>query len=106
RTRTFLDTIIENVPSNIVVKELPSFRYLLVNRAGEKHLHLPREKMIGKTAAEIFPKETADAIHAQDLDLLQSDQEQFSGEHAFTPPGRDTRAVTTSRFPVMGEDGK
>ena len=44
RTRTFLDTIINHVPSNIVVKELPSLRYLLVNHAGEKYFALLREK--------------------------------------------------------------
>ena len=37
RTRTFLDKIINNVPSNIVVKEVPSLRYLLVNRAGKNN---------------------------------------------------------------------
>src|ERR1700731_343872 len=85
RTRTFLDTIINNVPSNIVVKELPSFRYLLVNRAGEKQFDLPREHMIGKTAAEIFPKETANLILAQDLELLKTGQDQYSEHTIITP---------------------
>jgi diguanylate cyclase (GGDEF)-like protein/PAS domain S-box-containing protein len=106
RTRTFLDTIIENVPSNIVVKELPSFRYLLVNRAGERQFDLPREEMIGKTAAEIFPKETADLIHARDLQFLDSGQEQYSNEHTIITPNSANRIVTTTRLPVKGEDGK
>jgi diguanylate cyclase (GGDEF)-like protein/PAS domain S-box-containing protein len=106
RTRSFLDMIIENVPSNILVKELPSFRYLLVNRAGEKLFDLPRAKMIGKTAAEIFPKETADRIHAQDLELLNSGQEQFSDEHTIMTPNNASRVVSTTRLPVNGEGGK
>ncbi len=106
RTRTFLDTIIDNVPSNIVVKELPSLRYLLVNRAGEKHFGLPREKMIGKTTAEIFPKGTADLIHQHDLELLKSGRETFSDEHAIISPDGNTHIVTTTRLPVMGDDGK
>jgi diguanylate cyclase (GGDEF)-like protein/PAS domain S-box-containing protein len=106
RTRKFLDTIIENVPSNIVVKELPSFRYLLVNRAGEKQFDLPREQMIGKTAAEIFPKETADLIHAQDVQLLDSGLEQHSHEHTIVTPTRSNRVVSTTRLPVKGEEGK
>ena len=106
RTRTFLDMIINNVPSNIVVKELPSFRYLLVNRAGEKQFDLPREKMIGKTAAEIFPKETANLILAQDLELLKSGQDQYSNEHTIITPQDATRIVTTTRLAVKGEDGK
>ena len=106
RTQKFLDTIIDNVPTNIVVKELPSFRYLLVNRAGEKQFDLPREKMIGKTAAEIFPKETADLINARDLELLASGREHFTDEHVIVTPTNDSRIVTTTRFPVIGSDHK
>jgi len=106
RTQKFLDTIIDNVPTNIVVKELPSFRYLLVNRAGEKQFDLPREKMIGKTASEIFPKETADLINARDLELLASGQEHFTDEHVIVTPANDSRIVTTTRFPVIGSDHK
>ena len=106
RTQKFLDTIIDNVPTNIVVKELPSFRYLLVNRAGEKQFDLPREKMIGKTAAEIFPKETADLINARDLELLESGREHFTDEHVIITPTNDSRIVTTTRFPVIGSDHK
>ena len=106
RTRTFLNTIIDNVPSNIVVKELPSLRYLLVNRAGEKHSALPREKMIGKTAADIFPKGTADLIHERDLELLKSGQETFPDEHVIISPDGSTHIVSATRHPVMGDDGK
>jgi diguanylate cyclase (GGDEF)-like protein/PAS domain S-box-containing protein len=106
RTRTFLDTIINNVPSNIVVKELPSFRYLLVNRAGEKQLDLPREKMIGKTAAEIFPKETANLILAQDLEMLKSGEDQYAQERTIITPDDAARIVSTTWLAVKGEDGK
>ena len=37
RTRSFLNTIIENVPSPIIVKSIPALRYLLINRAAEKY---------------------------------------------------------------------
>ena len=104
-TRTFLDTIINNVPSAIVVKELPSFRYLLVNRTGEKYFGLSAEKMLGKTAAEVFPKAAADTILAHDLELLKSGKEQFFDEHAITTPDGGTRIVTSTRLPIAGSDG-
>jgi diguanylate cyclase (GGDEF)-like protein/PAS domain S-box-containing protein len=106
RTRTFLDTIINNVPQNIVVKELPSLRYLLINKAGEKHFDLPRDQMIGKTAAEIFSKGTADLIHQHDLEFLKSGREMVSDEHAIITPNGNSRIVTTTRLPVMGDAGK
>ena len=106
RTRTFLDTIINNVPQNIIVKELPSLRYLLINKAGEKHIGLPREQMIGKTAAEVFSKGTAALIEQHDREFLKSGNEMVSGEHAIITPDGNTRVVTTTRLPIMGEDGK
>ena len=36
KTRAFLDTIIDNVPTPIIVKSLPDMRYLLVNKRGRK----------------------------------------------------------------------
>ena len=48
-TRAFLDTIIENVPSPIIVKEVAELRYLLINRAAEKYLGVDRATMLGKT---------------------------------------------------------
>ena len=38
RTRAFLDTVIENVPSPIIVKGGPELRYAYINRAAETYL--------------------------------------------------------------------
>ena len=50
QTRSFLDTIVENVPSPIIVKDVHTLRYLLINRAAENFLGIDRHKMIGKTS--------------------------------------------------------
>jgi PAS domain-containing protein len=52
RTRSFLNTTIENVPSPIIVKSIPGMRYLLINRAAEKFLGVDRSVVLGKTAAD------------------------------------------------------
>ena len=60
-TRSFLDTIIENVPSPILVKSIPDLKYLLINRAAEKYLGADRSKILGKSAAEILPQAGAES---------------------------------------------
>jgi len=105
-TRSFLDTIIENVPSPIVVKDIPNLRYLLINRAAEKYLGVGRATMLGKTAGEIMPKASAETIEAEDKNLIESGQTAFLDEHAVVTPGNGTRIVTATRLPVMGSDGK
>jgi PAS domain-containing protein len=47
-TRAFLDMIVENVPSPIIVKDAASLKYLLVNRAAEDYFGIDRAKIIGK----------------------------------------------------------
>ena len=60
RDREFLKQIIDNVPTPIVVRDARTQRYVLINQAAVEHFGVSREEIIGKTADEIFPKETAD----------------------------------------------
>jgi diguanylate cyclase (GGDEF)-like protein/PAS domain S-box-containing protein len=106
QTRSFLDTIIENVPSPIIVKDAESLRYLLINRAAERYLGVDRAKMLGKRAGEVMPAVSADHIEAEDRRLIESREILFLDEHALLTPGNGTRIVTTTRLPVKGADGK
>jgi len=105
-TRTFLDNIIENVPSPIIVKSIPDLKYLLVNRAAEKYLGVDRSLLIGKTAAAVLPYATAQLIEAEDRKVVESGEIAFFDEHAVVTPGNGTRIVAANRLPVKGPDGK
>ena len=106
QTRQFLDTILENVPTPIIVKSAPDLRYCLINRAAEKFLGVNRERMLGKTAGEAIPATTAAVIEAEDRKLIESGQISIFEEHATLTPGNGTRIATATRLPVMGPDGK
>jgi diguanylate cyclase (GGDEF)-like protein/PAS domain S-box-containing protein len=106
RTRSFLDTIISNVPTPIVVKDVANFRYLLVNKAAEKFFGIPAAGLIGKSSHEVFGKTEADGIHAHDLEMLRTGRETYYDEHSVIAPNGETRIVTSTRLPVMGADGK
>ncbi len=105
QTRAFLDSIIENVPSPIIVKDVPNLTYRLINRAAEACLGVDRLSLLGKTAAEVMPLGTLDTIKAEDLKLIESGKPQFFDEHAIVTPGNGTRIVTATRIPVMGASG-
>jgi diguanylate cyclase (GGDEF)-like protein/PAS domain S-box-containing protein len=104
-TRSFLNTIIENVPSPIIVKDIPNLRYLLVNRAAETYLGVERATILGKSVADFMPPASAKTIDAEDRKLIASGQIAFFDEHAIVTPGNGTRIVTATRLPVMGADG-
>ncbi|HZS62900.1 MAG TPA: EAL domain-containing protein [Xanthobacteraceae bacterium] len=106
QTRAFLDTIIENVPSPIIVKSAQDLRYLLINRAAEQYLGVDRKTMLGKRAIEVVPEATARQIEEQDRRLAEAGTIIYRDEHAVATPGNGTRIVATTRLPVKGADGK
>ena len=106
QTRAFLDTIIENVPSPIIVKDARDLRYLLLNRAAEIYLGIDRGKVLGKRAIEVMPAATAEYIEGEDRKLTESGKILFIDEHAVLTPSNGTRIVTTTRLPVMDAAGK
>jgi diguanylate cyclase (GGDEF)-like protein/PAS domain S-box-containing protein len=113
QTKLFLDTVIENVPIPIAVKHVPNLatdardcRFTLLNLAGEELLGVPREQVIGKTAAELYSKETADRIIANDSEALNSKQMTFADDYPFYTPKNGTRLVTSRKFTIRNEDGK
>ncbi len=105
-TRTFLNTIIENVPSPIIVKGAQDLRYMLINRAAEQYLGVDRHMMLGKRAIDVMPKVTADRIEEQDRKLIDAGTIIVRDEHTVVTPGNGTRIVTTTRLPVNDAAGK
>ncbi len=105
RTRAFLDTIVDNVPATLVVKNVADRRYVLINRAGENFFGLPREEMVGKTSHEVFSKAQADIITQHDEELLASSTEVFVYDHSLKTPGNGTRLITNKKVTIRDRDG-
>ncbi len=109
----FLDTVIENVPVPVIVKDLPSTakdasqcRYSLINRACEELFGMSRTQIIGKTTDEIYPKERADFVVAQNNKALLSHQSVTLPDHVVHTPGNGLRLVTAKSIAVRDDDGK
>jgi len=95
--REFIDSIIDNVPTPILVKSTADWRYVLVNKAGLDYIGRPREQVIGKTCREIWPQDDADCIAMADHAAM-GDGFLFSDEHVIHAPGKGTRIVTSKRL--------
>ena len=105
KTRNFLHTVIENVPVPIIVKNAGDRRYVLINRPVEEHFGLSRDQMIGRTAHDVFSKSDADMVDQHDNRLLATREQEFFDVHPIETPGNGTRLVTSTRLPIIGEDG-
>ena len=106
RSQEFANTVIENVPVTIVVKDARDLRFVLINRAGEDFYGVPRENMIGKTVHDMFPSIAADYITEQDKESLRSGEREFFDEHPIAMPGNKTSIVTSTRMSIRDPNGK
>ncbi len=68
QVKNFLDTIIQNIPMPIVIKDARTRKILLANRAYVTLHELRPQGIQGSHVSELFPKDTADRIRNDDID--------------------------------------
>ena len=62
----FLDSVIENIPAMVFVKDAAELRFVRFNLAGEDLLGHSRGELIGRNDYDFFPREEADSFTAKD----------------------------------------
>src|SRR5215470_7604907 len=98
RSYAFLREIIDHIPSQITVKDARHRRYVLTNRVAETHFGLSRAEIIDKTLHELFDKELADKITADDESALLSADGLFIDEHPWESKVTGLRCITSRRI--------
>ncbi len=105
-TNAVLDSIVENIPAAVYLKDAHSLKFVLVNRTVEQQTSLSRTDIVGKT--------THDIISAQDEELfLESDRKALESGALVEIPDepmhtRDQglRYMHTKKVPIAGPDGR
>ena len=105
RVNTFLDSIIENIPDMISLKDAVELRFVLVNRAGEEVLGRSRDDLLGKNDYDLFPKEQADFFTGKDGDVLRSRELLDIPEESIQTGGGE-RILHTKKLPIQNERGE
>ena len=101
----FLTTVVQNIPAVVFAKDAHSGRFILVNRAGEEFLGVPRSAIIGRTDYEVFAKDEADRFVARDQRALQSRQPQVVEEEPVHTPHNGIRCLRTRIIAVRDSLG-
>jgi PAS domain S-box-containing protein len=105
RTKAFLDTVVENVPAMLFVKEPKELRYMLINRAGEQLMGMAREDIIGKNDHDLLPKSEADIAVTGDRDMLDNrNAVDVVHETEIHTPHMGTRLLSTKRIVVFDSE--
>ena len=105
-TRQFLDSIIENIPVSVVVKDVKTRKYLHVNRAFETMLGLPRSEMLGRTAFDIHGSRDAQNIDDADTESLEDGDRVNYKEIEVNTAMRGPCLQATSRIVIRNSKGE
>ena len=106
RTRAFLDSVIENIPLFVFVKNANDLSVVLWNRAGAETVGYSREEMIGKNDYDFFTREEADFFRARDLEVLASRSLLDTPEEPIHTRHLGVRLLHTLKVPILDADGK
>lgn len=97
-----LSGIINNSTAVIFLKDCAG-RYLLVNRRYEELFRVKNDDVCGKTDYDIFPRDKADALCANDRAILAGNRTQEFEEELPLPDGLHTYIAV--KFPLLDETG-
>ena len=101
----FLDSLFENLPLMVFVKDARTLRYIRLNRECERMAGFTREQMIGKTAADLVPTEEAEFIELKDREVIATGKMVEIVEETVDTSEFGQRIRHTMKLPILDENG-
>jgi len=100
----FLDTVIANIPSSVIVENAVSREILLVNRQAEMLLGKSRDQLIGLRPQDCLNQGISDYLNKQSDECLRSEGLHKSEQQLATAMGERTLQTTASM--INGSDSQ
>jgi PAS domain S-box-containing protein len=105
KSERFLDSVIENIPDMVFVKDARKLRFVRFNRAGEELLGYTREELTGKSDHDLFPQHEADLFTQKDREVLRGRQVFDIPEETIRTRYQGERVLHTKKIPMLDEGG-
>ena len=105
-TQMFLNSIVENIPHIIFVKDAKELKFVNVNKAGEELLGFSKAELIGKSDYDLFPQEVANLFTAQEREVLSAGKLVDIPEEPIQTKDKGVRILHTKKIPILDESGR
>ncbi|MEO9474889.1 MAG: ATP-binding protein [Cyclobacteriaceae bacterium] len=100
----FLQTVLDNIPVNVYVKDLDS-RKTLVNREELKLTGFEnRNEVLGKNDFELYPLESAEISRKEDLEVFKTGEPIIRKETSITMEDNRTEYFLSSKIPIRNKE--
>ena len=105
-SKALIESVVENVPLMIFLKEATDLRFVMFNRAGEELLGYDRRDLIGKNNLDLFPPEQAAHFMAKDREVLDGEAGMLDiPEEPILTAKKGQRLLHTRKVCIRGFDG-
>jgi PAS domain S-box-containing protein len=105
KANSFLDSIIENIPDMLFLKDADELRFVSLNKAGENLLGYSRDELFGKNDYDFFPKDQADFFTQQDRTVLEKKEIIDIPEEEILTRSKEKRILHTKKVPIFDSEG-
>ena len=106
RSKNFLNSVIENLPIMVFVKDAEHLRFVRWNKAAEDVTGLVRDTVFGKSDYDFFPQDEADSFTRKDRDVIESRCLQDIPEEPLVTVHQGTRILHTRKIPIFNAQGQ
>lgn len=103
---SFLETLVDNLPDILFVKDAESLAYVRRNRAADNWAGVAPGSLLGKTASDVYPEDIAARLEASDRETLANGVPVNIHEEASFMRGKGERYMHTQKVPIFDTRGK
>jgi len=104
-TQAFLNSVVENLPVGVCIKDAEELRVMYWNKTSEELFGYSREDVLGKNDYDFLPEEQARHLRAKDRQVLAGGQLVEIPEAPVMTPHRGKRLLHTRKVPLLDETG-
>jgi PAS domain S-box-containing protein len=101
----FLDSIVENIPDMILIKDANSLDYLRLNQAGQRLFGVLGEQINGRTDFDLYLGNQASEVAETDRTVLSSKEKLDISEEIVHTRHNGTRILHTRKIPILDSAG-
>jgi PAS domain S-box-containing protein len=105
-SKRFLDSVIENLPDMVFIKDAEDLKFVFLNRAGEELIGFDRSELIGKSDFDFFPVGEAQHFVDRDRGVLEGREVVEYASEPITTRYRGGRLLHTKKIPLTDSAGK
>ena len=102
---TLVQSIVENIPYMIFLKDAEELRFVEMNAAGVQLLGFTRDELIGRSDYDFFPATEADFFTEKDRLVLEGKQLVDVPEEPIQTRLGGVRVLHTKKIPILDSDG-